>query len=101
MQKKFAKTGGDPEALRAAAESNADALKDVDNISGIESNPQAHGLEFDRWEPSIKDLAASGVPEGQEEAVSKAVFKGAVKFKRTDIDFYIIPMKGLKPGGED
>lgn len=28
----------------------------------------------------------------------KAVFKGAVKVKRTETDFYIVPMKGLKDG---
>lgn len=55
-------------------------------------------MKFDRWEPSLEKIAAEGVPAGEEKATVRAVFKGATAVKRTDIDFYIIPMKGLKDG---
>lgn len=97
-QKKFKKSGGDPEELLAAAKLNRDEFKKVENISGLEKLKQAHNRKFDRWEPSIEELAKNGVPEGKEEAISKAVFKGGVDVKRTPIDFYIIPMKGLRDG---
>lgn len=77
-----------------AAKQNEDAFKNVDNIAKMAEKNKPY--KFEGWDPTIEDAVKNGPKDGEDEVLVKAKYNNDIKAKHTDIDFYIVPMKGLK-----
>lgn len=92
-----------------AAKSNEEAFKAVDNIAAMDDKSKPYKLlgwttdknssdkpSFEKVE--IQDVVNQVLSSGEqpdEDITLKPVWSNSIKAKHTDIDYYIIPMKGL------
>lgn len=103
------------EELSRAAKENQAAFKNVDNIQAINDKHRPYELlgwttdkNNDPTKPefkksTIEDVIAEVTERGiddDEEVVLKTVWKNDIKAKHTNLDFYIVPMRGLKRKSE-
>ena len=74
------------------ADDNEQAFKSVDNLKGYDNKPYQL-LKKEPWNPPLEQAVEN--PDSKDEVVVKAQYENAVKTKHTELDFYIVPMKGL------
>ena len=89
--------------INKVIEENEAAFKKIENISEIEDKHKPY--KFQKWQYGdtkckdtksfIEELTKNGKPT-EEQAIIKPVFNNDMQAKHTELDFYILPMKGLK-----
>lgn len=76
------------------AAKNQEAFKQVDNLKGYDNKPYSL-LKNEPWNPPLADAVEAGPKNGEDKVIVKAQYENALKTKHTELDFYIVPMKGL------
>lgn len=75
---------------------NIDNINDIQKRANEKAGNQDNTYKFKEWDKDIEQVAKDGPDNDGNEVIIKPVFSNDANVNHTDIDFYIIPMKGLK-----